>query len=448
VDPAQNNALGLLREAIEEGHLDTARDIVGALNAAETALIFESLPRAERPAVWDLCDDTQAGDILAELNDEVRTWLAEDMGADAIVAATDGLEIDDLADIVADLPIDMLDRVKKSLSAEDRIRLESILSYPEDSAGGLMDPDTLSVRRDVTLEVVMRFLRRSGELPDQTPAVFVVDRADKYIGVLYFSRVVTHDPECLVGDVMDDTFAAINANQTAVQVATEFQNRDLVAAPVVDDEGHLIGQITVDDVVDVIAEQADHDILSMAGLDEEDDMFAPVVTSAQRRAIWLGVNLATAFLASAVVAIFRPALEQVVILAILMPVVASMGGIAGSQTLTLMIRGLALGRVQDSNARMLLRKEIAVGLLNGLVWALIVAAVTIIAFNSSWQVGAIIGVALLISLIAAALAGFMIPLILGRLKIDAALAGTVVLTTITDVIGFGTFLGLGTLFLL
>ncbi|NND36228.1 MAG: magnesium transporter, partial [Gammaproteobacteria bacterium] len=229
--------------------------------------------------------------------------------------------------------------------------------------------------------------------------------------------------------------------------ATLFQNRDLVAAAVVDDDGRLLGQITVDDVVDVIKEQADHDILSMAGLDEEDDMFAPVVTSTQRRAIWLGVNLATAFLASAVVALFRPALEQVVILAILMPIVASMGGIAGSQTLTLMIRGMALGRVEDSNARTLFRKEIAVSLLNGLLWSVVVAAVTITLFNSSWEVGAVIGFALIISLLAAALAGFAIPLILHKMKIDPALAGTVVLTTITDVIGFGTFLGLGTLFL-
>ena len=284
-------------------------------------------------------------------------------------------------------------------------------------------------------------------MPDQAPSVFVVDRDDRYIGVLYLSRIVTHDPETLVRDVMDDSIAAIDANEPAVDVATLFQNLDLVSAPVIDEAGKLIGKITVDDVVDVIQEQADHDILSMAGLDEEDDMFAPVVTSAQRRAIWLGVNLATAFLAAAVVAIFRPALEQVVILAILMPVVASMGGIAGSQTLTLMIRGLALGRVQDSNARMLLRKEMAVGVLNGWRGPIVVAAVTIVLFNSSWQVGAIIGTALIISLIAAALAGFAIPLILSKLRIDPALAGTVVLTTITDIVGFATFLGLGTLFL-
>jgi magnesium transporter len=247
---------------------------------------------------------------------------------------------------------------------------------------------------------------------------------------------------------MDVTVEPINANHTDVDVANIFQSHDLVTAAVVDDDGRLIGEITVDDVMDVIQEQADHDILSMAGLDEEDDMFAPVITSAQRRAIWLGVNLATAFLAAAVVAIFRPALEQVVILAVLMPVVASMGGIAGSQTLTLMIRGLALGRVQDSNARALMAKELAVGTLNGVVWAIVVAGVTIFVFSTSWEVGAVIAAALMISLVAAAVAGFAIPLILRKLKIDPALAGTVILTTITDIIGFGVFLGLGTIFLM
>jgi magnesium transporter len=448
LEAAQKTDLGKLREALDEDRLDAAQNIVSALHPAEAALILESLPPAERPTVWELVDDENAGDILAELNDEVRTRLAEDLGAEAVIAATEGLEIHDLADIVADLPEAVSDRIKESLSTEDLEQLESVLAYPEDSAGGLMAPETFAVRSNVSLEVVMRYLRRASALPDHTPLIFVVDREGKYIGVLYLSRVVTREPELLVADVMDDTVAAINANQTAIEVAAVFQARDLVTAAVIDDHGKLVGAITVDDVVDVIQEQADHDILSMAGLDEEDDMFAPVVTSAQRRAIWLGVNLGTAFLASAVVALFRPALEQVVILAILMPVVASMGGIAGSQTLTLMIRGLALGRVQESNARMLFRKEIAVSILNGVIWAIVVAAVTMMLFNSSWQVGMVIGVSLIISLFAAALAGFTIPLILSRLKIDPALAGTVVLTTITDVIGFGVFLGLGTLFLL
>lgn len=447
MESPKTSPLADLREALDGDQLEAAHTLCDALHPSEIALILESLPPPERSAVWALLDDEVEGEVLAELNDEVRTRLMEDMDAEDLVAATEGLEIDDLADIVADMSDDVSDKVKQSLSTEDREQLESVLSYPEDSAGGLMDPDTLSVRSDITLEVVMRFLRRVRDLPDQTPAVFVVDRDGKYIGVLYFSRLVTSDPKNTVGEVMDDTVAPINANSTDVDVANIFQDHDLVTAAVVGNDGRLIGEITVDDVMDVIQEQADHDILSMAGLDEEDDMFAPVITSAQRRAIWLGVNLATAFLAAAVVAIFRPAIEQVVILAVLMPVVASMGGIAGSQTLILMIRGMALGRVQDSNARALMAKELAIGSLNGMVWAIVVACVTFFVFKTSWQVGAVIAAALMISLIAAAVAGFAIPLILRKLKIDPALAGPVILTTITDVIGFGVFLGLGTIFL-
>ncbi len=376
--------LGTLREALESGTLRQVQTLVNSLHPAECALLLESLPVPERAVVWELIKEEDEGDILVELNDEVRTKLIEEMDADEVVAATEGMELDDLADLVADLPEAVTQRVIESLSLQDRERLEAVLSFPEDTAGGLMDPDTITVRPDVSLEVVLRYLRRSGDLPDKTAAVFVVDRNDRYIGALYITRLVTEQPERTVREVMDPTMAPIPCDQAASDVATEFQNRDLVAAPVIDEDGKLIGQITVDDVMDVIQEQADHDILSMAGLDEEDDMFAPVISSTQRRAIWLGVNLGTAFMAAAVIAIFKPTLEKVVVLAVLMPVVASMGGIAGGQTLTLMIRGMALGRVQDSNARWLLGKEIAVGLLNGLTWAVVVALVTVF-FFSTWS---------------------------------------------------------------
>ena len=439
--------LSALLEALENDSISDVQTTVDDLHPAEIALLLESLPLRERAVVWGLIDDDNHGEILVELNDEVRSKLIEDMDAEEVVAAAEGMELDDLADLVADLPKVVTDRVIESLSKEDRAQLESVLSFPEDTAGGLMDPDTISVRSDVTLGVVLRYLHRNAELPDQTLSIFVVDREHHYIGVLYIARLVTHDPSNTVAAVMDQSAAPIDCECSAKEVAMEFQNRDLLSAAVVDAAGTLIGQITVDDVIDIVQEQADHDILRMAGLAEDDDMFAPVVSSTQRRAIWLGVNLATAFLAAAVVAIFKPALEQVVALAILMPVVASMGGIAGSQTLTLMIRGMALGRVQDSNARWLLGKEIAVGLLNGLAWAVVVCLVTII-FFSTWQVGLIIGSALAITLITAAFAGFAIPLVLQKLRIDPALAGTVILTTVTDIVGFVTFLGLGTFFLL
>jgi magnesium transporter len=310
-----------------------------------------------------------------------------------------------------------------------------------------MNPDTITVRPNVSLEVVQRYLRGLGKLPDNTYSLFVVDRNDRYLGKLRISRIVTNDPQELVRDAMDPDAETFTTELPAADVAMEFQNLDLVSAPVVDESGRLLGQITIDDVVDVIREQADHDILSMAGLDEEDDIFAPVVRSAGRRAIWLGVNLATAFLAAAVVGMFKETLEQVVVLAVLMPVVASMGGIAGTQTLMLMIRSMALGRVESSNAGILFSKEIAVGILNGFAWAAVVLFITII-FFADWDVGFVVGLAVAINLIVAALAGFIVPIVLQRMKIDPALAGGVVLTTVTDVVGFFTFLGLGTLFLI
>ncbi len=438
--------LGKLSEALDSGMTQRVAALLSDLNPAEIARLIESLPPTRRDIVWDLVDEEDDGEVLAELNDEVRTRLLEGMDTAEVLTATEGMELDDLADVVADLPESITQQVISSLSRRDRERLESVLAYPEDSAGGLMNPNTITVRPNVTLEVVLRYLRALGQLPEHTYSLFVVDRNDRYIGQLRISVIITHGPNELVRDVMNPEAEVFNANQPAGEVAREFQNLDLVSAPVLDDQGRLLGQITIDDVVDVIREQADHDILSMAGLDEEDDIFAPVVTSAWRRAIWLGVNLATAFLAAAVVGMFQETLSKVIILAVLMPVVASMGGIAGTQTLTIMIRGMALGRVEDSNARWLFTKEIAVGILNGCAWAVIVFLITI-SFFSTWDVGLVIGAAVAINLIVAAFAGFLVPLILRRMQIDPALAGGVVLTTVTDVIGFMTFLGLGSLFL-
>ncbi len=438
--------LGALREALESGTLRQVRGMMSSLHPAEIARLLESLPPRERLVTWELVAEEDEGDVLVELNDEVRTRLVEKMDTDEVVAATEGMSLDDLADVLADLPETVTQQVIRSLSQQDRERIESVLSFHEDSAGGLMDPDIISVRPDVNLDVVLRYMRLLANIPDKTDSIFVVDRNDHYLGALHISRLISRDPDSSVMTQMDRSIEAIPSDYPAQDVAKAFRDRDLLSAPVVDASGKLIGKITVDDVVDVIHEQAEHDILSMAGLDEEDDLFAPVVTSTQRRAIWLGVNLATAFLAAAVVAIFKPTLEKVVVLAVLMPIVASMGGIAGSQTLTLMIRGMALGRVQNSNARWLLNKEMAIAFLNGLAWASVVAVVTIL-FFSTWQVGAVIAAALVINLLTAALAGFTIPLLLRKLRIDPALAGTVVLTTITDVVGFMAFLGLGTLFL-
>jgi len=337
--------------------------------------------------------------------------------------------------------------VLQSMDEQDRHRVVSALSYSEDTAGGLMNTDTITVRPDVTLDVVLRYLRQRGEIPETTDSLIVVTRADQYIGLLSLATLLTRDPALTVAEVMMRDVAGIPAILPATEVAHLFEQHDLISAPVVDVDGSLLGRITIDDVVDVICDEAEHSVMSMAGLHEEEDIFAPVVASARRRGVWLGINLATAFLASWVIGLFEATLQQIVALAVLMPIVASMGGIAGSQTITLVIRGMALGRVGVANARRLVMKELAVGALNGVLWALVVAAVATLWFHD-YKIGAIIGAAMVINLIVAALTGAMLPLIIRRMGADPALAGTVILTTVTDVVGFMAFLGLATIFLL
>ncbi len=445
-DDRREKRLELLRESLESGTLRRVARMVNALHPSEIATLLESLPPGEREAVWELVDPDMDGDVLLELNEEVRANLIRGMDIDELVAATEDMDVDDLADFLADLPETITGEVLRSMDHQDRERLRTVLAYDEDSAGGLMDTDAVTVRPDVTLEVVLRYLRMRGELPAGTDALFVVNRSDEYVGVLYLASLLTQGPERTVAELMDGEVRGIPAAAPAAEVAHMFESRDLVSAPVVSVDGRLLGRITVDDVVDVIRDEADHSILSMAGLDEEDDMFAPVLTSTRRRAIWLGVNLATAFLAAGVVGLFEATLDQVVALAVLMPIVASMGGIAGSQTLTLIIRGIALGRVQSSNARWLMVREISVGILNGLLWAVVVAGATA-AWFQSWLLAGVIALAMVANLICAALSGVAIPILLRRFGVDPALAGGVVLTTVTDVVGFTAFLGLGTLLL-
>ena len=423
------------------------RGLVHALHPAEIADLLEALPPAQREIVWELVDTEDEGEILVALNEEVRATLIQEMDAEELVAAAAGLDLDDLADLFTELPETVNRELLKAMGQSDRLRLEAVLSYDEDSAGGLMDPDTLTVRRDVTIEVVLRYLRMRGEIPEGTDAIFVVSRQGQYEGSLFITAMLTADPAQKVSSLMDTQSRAIDANTTAADVALMFETHDLVSAAVVDETGKLLGRITIDDVVDVIRHEADHSVLSMAGLDEDDDMFAPVFVSTKRRSIWLGVNLATAFVAAGVAGLFESTLERVVMLAILMPVVPSMGGIAGSQTLILVTRGIALGQVESSNARWLLSKEFGVGLLNGLIWACVVAGVTMWWFQT-WRIALVIGIALAVNLVCAAVAGFTIPLTLKKLNIDPALAGGVVLSTITDVVGLAAFLGFGALLLL
>lgn len=438
--------LRILAKSLESGALLQVQQQINSLHSAEIANLLESLPLQNRHVVWKLVDPEFTGDILVEVNDEVRTSLIEASNEQDLITAVESLETDDLADIFDDLPDVVLHQVVRSMTNQDRRRLQDVMSYDEDSAGGLMNPDVVSIRPNVTLDVVLRYLRQRGGLPKNTDKLFVVDRNDNYCGVLSISDLLTLDNKKSVTNVMSTDEKVLDPNISAREVAAFFEDHNLVSAPVVNKNGDLLGRITIDDVVDVIREEADRSILSMAGLDEDDDMFSPVVRSAKRRAVWLGINLFTAFLAAWVIGLFEATIQQVVALAVLMPIVASMGGIAGSQTLTLVIRGIALNQIGDTNARWLLWKELSVGALNGVLWACVVAVITGLWF-SSLALGLLIATAMVINLIVAALAGATIPLFLQRINVDPALAGGVVLTTVTDVIGFFSFLGLATIFL-
>ncbi len=443
---AKTTRLSALRSVLEQGSMRHGQRMINSLHPAEIASLIESLPPAKREIVWEFVEPELEGDVLIELNDEVRAELIGGMDAEELIAATEGMEVDDLADLIGDLPETLNERVMHSMDAQDRERLSAVLAFEEDSAGGLMNLDAVTVRPDVTIEVVLRYCRMRGELPERTDRLFVVNRHDQYLGGVDLTRLVTEDPEKMVGELMDSAVEGISPETPAREVAKLFEDRDLVSAAVVGKDGKLLGRITIDDVVDVIREEADHSVMSMAGLGDDEDMFAGVLTSARRRAVWLGVNLATAFLAANVVGIFEGTIEKVVALAVLMPIVASMGGIAGSQTLVLIIRGLALGQIEQGNARWLLVREILVGCLNGTLLATFVALAAGVWFED-WKIGGIIFAALVINLLAAALAGVGVPLILKRLGIDPALAGGVVLTTVTDTVGFASLLGLGTIFL-
>jgi len=436
-----------LRRRIDSGEMRDARSLLGNLHPSELARLLESLPLEERAVVWEMVDAEIEGDVLVEVAEEVRDGLIRGMPTEELITAIEGMEVDDLADLVADLPETLTQEVLRSLDSQERERLAQVLAYDEDSAGGLMNVDVVTVRPDVPLEVVIRYLRARGEMPDGTDSVFVVNRDNIYQGALPLSQILTRDPEFLVADVMSHDVLPIPADATSEAVAWEFENRDLLSAPVTDADNRVLGRITVDDVVDVIRDEAEHSLMGAVGLDEEDDMFAPAVRSAKRRAVWLGINLATAFVAASVVDLFQTTVDKIVLLAVLMPVVPSMGGIAGTQSLTIMTRAIALGQIDRTNARGVMRKELFVGVLNGILWAAVVGVVAYLWF-SDWRLGGVIAGAMSINLVVAAAAGFAIPVTLKRIGIDPALAGGVVLTTITDVVGYMSFLGLGAMFLL
>ena len=439
--------LRLLSDALDSGRLGPVRRLVNTLAPAEIGNLLESLPPGKREVVWGLVDPDDDGEVLVHVGEEVRESLLADMDTDEIVAAVEDLDIDDLADLVEDLPDTVIDEVLKSMDRENRERLEQVLSYAEDTAGRLMNPDVVTVRADVNLDVVLRYLRLRGELPDHTDHLYVVSRRHQYLGRVSLASLVTHDDGTPINRLIDDEQPAIDVGESAEEVARQFSDHDWVSAPVVDDNNILLGRITIDDVVDIIREQAEHQALGAAGLDEDEDLFSPVKRAVRGRVVWLGINLFTAFLAAGVIGQFEATLEKIVALAVLMPIVAGIGGNAAVQVLTLMVRGLALGQVGASNARILLWKELRVALINGLLIGGVVGVVAFVWFHD-WLLSLVIALALIVNFCAAATAGVLLPLTLKRMNIDPAVAGTVVVTAVTDVMGFFCFLGLATVILL
>ncbi|WP_068544940.1 magnesium transporter [Thalassotalea crassostreae] len=444
-DTSQKRLLEI-NTALESGMFVYVRKMFQNLPAYDIALLLESSTARSRNVLWQLIDPDLHGEILEELSEEVRKGILKNMQPEKVAAVAEGMDIDDLAEVLRTLPDSVYNEVLKSMDSQDRLRVEQALAYDEDTAGGIMNTDTITLRPDVTIDVILRYLRLKGDLPEATDSFYVVNREDKFIGSVSLANLVTARPVQTIAEITDYDTVPVPADMDETEVATLFERHDWLSAPVIDEDGHLLGRITIDDVIDIIREEAEHSMMSMAGLDDDADTFAPVFKSTQQRSVWLGVNLITALMAVAVSSMFEGILSQMAILAVLNTLVPSMGGVAGAQTLTLVIRGMALGHIGENNSRIILVKELAIGFLNGLIWALFMAAIVAI-WKSDLVLGGIIAFAMLMNLTAAGLAGVIIPLVLKKMNIDPALAGSVILTTVTDVVGIFAFLGTATLML-
>lgn len=431
-------------QALRAGTLGDVAGILAEMPPGDVAYLLSSSPPDYRALLLGLLQSEQEALVVNELPDELRSAILIDLAPEALAGIVEKLDDDDVADILHELPEDVTGQVLAIMDEQYRQRLQTVLRFPDDVAGGLMSTDTITIRADLTLDVVLRYLRRHVELPQNTDSLIVVNRSDKLVGLLPIRTLLVSDPAVSVREMMITDQEAIAANMPATEVARRFERNDWISAPVVDETGKLLGRITIDDVVDVIIEEADHSLTSLAGLAEE-DTFATVWQSAPRRAVWLAINLATALLASSVISLFQGTIEKVVALAVLMPVVASMGGIAGTQSLTILIRAMAMGQINDRNQLWLIGRESLIGLINGILWAAVVAITASLWFDD-FTLGLIIAFAMLINLVTAGLSGAGLPLVLQRLNIDPALAGGVLVTTVTDIVGFLTFLGLATWF--
>ena len=427
-----------------EPSINQIKRILSGMHPSEVAHGIESLPPKERKFLWSLIDTHDEGEIIAELHDEIQQELISEISSEELINIISDLEIDEIVDILQILPNKKTENILSAMSHRDRQRIQEALEYPEDSAGGLMNTDIISVRPKHNLEVVMRYLRAQRELPKNTDQIFVVSRDNKYLGALPVSSILVSEPSLNTRELMETATKPLDADLIDKDVARLFEQNDWVSAPVVDKNSHLIGRITIDDVVDVIIEDADQNFLGMAGIAE--DTFAAPARAARGRVLWLSINLMTAFIASMTIGLFQATIDQIVYLAILMPIVASMGGVAGTQTLTIVIRGLTLQQINSTNLNWLFKREVAVSIINGIVLSILVGGITYIWFKDI-LISLLISIAMVINLISSAVAGILIPIVLRKFNQDPAIAGSVVVTTVTDVIGFFSFLGLAAIFL-
>lgn len=417
------------------------------LHPADVATLLESLPLEERMLVWKLAAPAEDGEVLLEVSDPVRETLIENMEQQELLAAVDDLDADELAELAPDLPRQVVYEALSSRDEEERAQIAAAMSFEDDQVGALMDFELVSIRADVTCEVVLRYLRRFDRLPDHTDKIFVVDEEDVLQGVLPIRSLLVSDPESLVSDVMADDVVTFRPEDDVEEAAAAFERYDLVTAPVIDNNRKLIGRITIDEMVDVIREESETDMLNMAGLREEEDLFAPVVDSVKNRWIWLAVNLCTAFIASRVIGMFEHSIEKIVALATLMPIVAGIGGNSGNQTITMIVRAMASGQISNSQAKRLLRKEEGVALVNGLIWGSVMGIVSYFLYHSI-GIGLVMVAAMTLNLLLAATVGVLIPVLMQKAGRDPALGSSVLITAVTDSGGFFIFLGLATLFLL
>ncbi|HQS37272.1 MAG: magnesium transporter [Methylotenera sp. 24-45-7] len=438
---------GLVESLVHKQHLQELQRKLDVLHPADVAYILEALPLEERLDVWELVKAERDGEILLEVSDAVRQTLIADMDSDELLAAAEQLDTDELADLAPDLPKDVFQDLLDSLDAQNRARLQSALSYSDDAVGSIMDFDIVTIREDISLEVALRYMRRLGSLPDHTDKLFVVDRNDTLRGVLPLKRLVVSDLDATVADVMSEDAVVFHPEDIADDAAKAFERYDLVTAPVIDEKNRLVGRVTVDAVMDFIREEAESDMLSMAGLREEEDFFASVWKSVQNRWAWLAINLVTALMASRVIGLFEGSIEKIVALAALMPIVAGIGGNSGNQTTTMIVRGLALGQVSTHNMQSLITKEMGVSLLNGLLWGGVLGGIAF-ALYGSYQLGLVMMAAMTLNLLLAALMGVMIPLVMNKIGRDPAVGSSVLITAMTDSGGFFIFLGLATIFLI